>query len=423
MRPLIYTLIAFFFLIYSPSSAQEKFDASTTNSAIWPSRIIKVSWINPSVNDFEERRWVEEKIRNTWEKESGLKFIWVNINENKNTGQGIRIKIADEWPFTKGLGRDCGKQDTSMVLNFTFNKWFPAANSKVMHDKRFYIVAIALHEFGHAIGFSHEHTRSDCPPCDKKQRGPDSVGDWAITPCDIYSVMNYCNPKWANDGNLSQGDIAGVQALYGLPRNQEHLTPELELVSSKQDFADANGVPCKSLVKVFLRGIDGRLQRVRNVTYYLDDNFDPNQIKSRSVENNFAFQFDLKSSTVFKVNANISFEDGTTQTLSKSFSYTLNNPVVKKSVVSQVTDRRIACQHKIPCQHRTNKEVQSDCTHRVNCQHIGSNQRLTWHTSGENVAPNGPQHSYDLQHQYDVTTVPSFEHQYDFEHDYDIVNY
>lgn len=422
MRPFFVTIIAILFLMNYKVSAQEKYDASTTNSWIWPSRTINVSWINPSANDVQERRWVEEKIKETWEKESGLKFIWVNANENK--GRGIRIKIADEWPHTKGLGRECGSYDTSMVLNFTFYNWSPASDARVKQDKRFYIEAIALHEFGHAIGFSHEHTRPDCPPCDKRQRGPDHPGDWAITPCDIYSVMNYCNPKWANHGMLSQGDIAGVRALYGLPRNQDHLAPEIELVSSKQDFVDVNNQPLKSIVKVFLRGKDGKLLRVRNVIYRLDNNFNPNQIQSISAENNFAFQFELSTSINFEVRADIRFEDGTIQTLFKSFKYELNMPTHKNPDAVQVTARRVACQHQIPCQHKIFKEVQSTCTHRVSCQHFGSSQRLTWHTSDQsNTSSSGPQHQYDLQHQYDITTFTNFEHQYDFQHEYDTVKY
>jgi hypothetical protein len=49
-----------------------------------------------------------------------------------------------------------------MVLNFTFNNWSPIMKNR----RKDYIIAIAVHEFGHAIGFSHEHNRKDCHFCD-----------------------------------------------------------------------------------------------------------------------------------------------------------------------------------------------------------------------------------------------------------------
>ena len=36
------------------------------------------------------------------------------------------------------------------------------------------------------------------------------IGAW-----DLYSVMNYCNPKWMGDGKLSPTDIAMAQKYYG----------------------------------------------------------------------------------------------------------------------------------------------------------------------------------------------------------------
>lgn len=38
-----------------------------------------------------------------------------------------------------------------------------------------------------------------------------------LTAYDPLSVMNYCNMRYNNDGNLSALDIAAVVALYGAP--------------------------------------------------------------------------------------------------------------------------------------------------------------------------------------------------------------
>jgi len=38
------------------------------------------------------------------------------------------------------------------------------------------------------------------------------IGNW-----DLHSVMNYCNPEWSGNGNLSDNDILTVQTYYGYP--------------------------------------------------------------------------------------------------------------------------------------------------------------------------------------------------------------
>ncbi len=178
------------------------------SSAKWPFNVVFVCWENPSTADEQQRRLVREAVAATWEKQSALKFLGWQPCAADTTG--IRILIEDRGPHVKALGKFVDGMTNGMVLNFTFRNWSRSCQNTLDYCIR----GIAVHEFGHAIGFAHEQNRPDTPgECEEPAQG--SSGDVLLTPWDPHSVMNYCNPKYNNDGELSAFDIKAVQYMYG----------------------------------------------------------------------------------------------------------------------------------------------------------------------------------------------------------------
>lgn len=178
----------------------------------WKTSSIPVCWENAAEVSEWYRSIVRQAIVDTWESNSGVKFSgWEHCVPNN---RGIRILVSDQGPHTKGLGILLDGKKNGMVLNATYKNWSPSCQSRLAYCS----YVIAVHEFGHALGFAHDQNRPDTPEhCNAGQGSDGSPETLSWTPWDEKSVMNYCNPKWSNGGRLSKFDIYLVQRLYGRP--------------------------------------------------------------------------------------------------------------------------------------------------------------------------------------------------------------
>lgn len=188
--------------------SRDQLFGTTLRAAKWDRTTIQVCWDNRGNVSVDHQTLVRSAVADSWEAASRVRFTGWGDCPSPNS-PGLHIVVDDYQPHTEAVGRYLDQRPGGLHLNFNVTSWRPdcATNSDGC------LRAIAVHEFGHVLGFTHEQIKEGVPAeCSNEPR--DIIGDYLVTRYDLSSVMSLCNPQWNGKGKLSRLDVQAVQTFY-----------------------------------------------------------------------------------------------------------------------------------------------------------------------------------------------------------------
>lgn len=229
--------LALVLLLLSSSTSNALMGGAGLMWTVWPNEPVKlvVCWENPSYADplpgeidqtsgAQRREYVRLVLKHGWERAARVIFVGWQTCQNEANAVPPPHSLGPRRPGTADENVKIQITSTDGGQNPAHGSWGDYEQHGVLLNlhcgNQACIESIAIHEFGHVLGFYHEEERSDwptniagCPP----QSWPPSDPWWPIPTelrwgaPDRYSVMAYCS---GGPTALSPRDVAGIQRAY-----------------------------------------------------------------------------------------------------------------------------------------------------------------------------------------------------------------
>ena len=217
--------------------------AAAVVNNIWSKTRLQVSFVDAET--YDPTGIIRLRIRTVvqlWSEAAlgGINFDW---SDKMQYDSDIRISLRPDGTFWSLVGTDTRLSGSNLItLNLGFNnsEYYSSSDTNNFYVREFH--RLVLHEFGHALGFVHEHLSPKSPIKFNEpaaiayfringlgQLTDDQIRDQILTPAtdaenltefDMKSVMLYpfpasiANPPTDNNWQLSAKDIESVRKAY-----------------------------------------------------------------------------------------------------------------------------------------------------------------------------------------------------------------